>query len=613
MPESPQVNTSEVLKLTLSSEGKALDPSIGIASITVTNTVNKIPYARIELHDGNMPEKSFPLSDGKNFDPGKEIKIEAGYGQDQAVIFEGIVVKHSIRINSSNDARLVVECRDKAVKMTVGRRNASFKDKKDSDVIGSLIGNYGLSAKVDATATEYEKMVQYYCSDWDFLLSRAEVNGLLVITEGGEVSVQAPATASEAGLIVTYGDDLMELQADIDARTQYGKVDSFGWDSEKQELSSGNSPPESLNQQGDLDSKKLAAVVGLDSYQLQTPAALAPEDLKAWARAQQVKSGLARIRGRMKFQGSAKAKPGTLIELEGVGEHFNGKVFVGSVTHQIGDGNWLTEAGFGLAPDWFADQRDLMAPPASGLLPGVDGLQIGKVVKVNQDPLGAYRIQINLPLLNPDRDSGGFVWARLASFYASAEIGAFFLPEIDDEVLVGFLNNDPTQPIVLGSLFSRKNMAPYKTDDSYKDNKTKAIVTRSQMRIEFDEEDKILTVATPGAAADTKDLTADKLNKIAFDDKQKSILLQDQNGNKVELTPDGIKLDSPKDIAITAQGKITLDASGEISLGSQADVGVKGNNVNLEAQIGLTAKGSGSAELSASGNTTVKGAMVMIN
>lgn len=613
MAESPLDDTSEVLNLTLYSEGTKLDQSIGVASITIGNEINRIPQARIELHDGNMPEQSFPLSDGNDFDPGKKIRIEAGYGSKQEVVFEGIVVKHSIRINSSNDARLVVECRDEAVRLTVGRRSAAFEKIKDGDLIKRLITNAKLEADVDTTSFEHEKLVQYYCSDWDFLLTRAEANGLLVITDGGKVSVSQPAVSGEADLQVTYGQDLIELQAGIDARTQFKKVDSFGWDPEKQALAKGNAAPASLNQQGDLDAKTLSEVLRLDSYQLQTPAELAADELTGWAEAQQVKSGLARIRGRMKFQGSARARPGTLIELKGVGKHFNGKVFVASVTQQIGDGNWISEVAFGLAPDWFAEQRELMAPPAGGLVPGIDGLQIGKVEQVNADPQKACRIKIKLPLLNPAGDTPEPVWARLASIYASEEIGAFFLPEVDDEVLVGFLNNDPNQPIVLGSLFSASRKMPYETGDEYKDNKTKAIVTREQLRVEFDEEKKVISIATPGGGGDTRDLGSASLNKIALDDEKKSILLQDQNGNKVELSPDGITLDSPKDISIKAGGKIDINATGAISVSSNADVTVKGMNVDCEAQAGFTAKGNATAEVSASGNTTVKGAMVMIN
>jgi Rhs element Vgr protein len=505
------------------------------------------------------------------------------------------VVKHSIRIGGENDSRLVIECRDKAVKMTVGRHNSNFLDKKDSDIIGQLISDSGLQQEVDATSLQYEKLVQYYCSDWDFLLSRAEVNGLLVIVDGGKVSVKAPDTGSAAELKLTYGVDLIELHADIDARSQLTQVESSSWDPVTQKLITDSAAPQSLNAQGDLDSGKLAEVLGIKSYQLQTAGSLQQAELKDWAEAQQVKAGLARIRGRMKFQGSARARPGTLIELEGVGNHFNGNVFASSVNHVISQGNWSTEAGFGLAPEWFAEQRDLVAPSAAGLLPGVDGLQIAVVEKLDEDPAGEPRIKVSLPVLQAETPG---IWARLANFYASDAFGAFFIPEIGDEVLLGYLNSDPNNPVVLGSLYSSKRKPPYELSA---DNFTKAIVTRSKLKLEFDDDGKAISLITPGD------------NRVIISDDARSILLQDQNGNKVELNDGGIVLDSPGDISISAKGKITLDATAEISLSAKADVSAKGMNVNLEAQTGLTAKGNATAELSASGQTTVKGAMVMIN
>jgi len=160
------------------------------------------------------------------------------------------------------------------------------------------------------------------------------------------------------------------------------------------------------------------------------------------------------------------------------------------------------------------------------------------------------------------------------------------------------LNNDPSHPVILGSLYSSKRKPPY---DLTAENYTKAIVTKSELKVEFDDENKVLTIVTPAS------------NTIVISDKDKSILLQDETGNKVELSTSGIVLDSPKDISITATGKITLDATGEVGISSKADVSVSGLNVTAEADVGFTGKGSATAELSASGQTTVKGAMVMIN
>ena len=204
------------------------------------------------------------------------------------------------------------------------------------------------------------------------------------------------------------------------------------------------------------------------------------------------------------------------------------------------------------------------------------------------------------PIVFDDLSQGhpAHVWARVAKLYASESFGAFFLPEVGDEVLLGYFNADPSHPVVLGSLYSSKRKPPYELGAS---NDIKAIVTRCKHRIEFDEKDKIITITTPAE------------NKVVISDKDKSILLSDQNGNTVKLDPGGIALDSPKEITCTAKGGITLDAVGAVNISSKADVKAQGLNVNCQAQVGFVAKGTASAELSASGQTTVQGAMVMIN
>ena len=225
MADSPEMNASGVVRLTIFRNGVQLDETIPIVSVVVHKAINKLPTATIVLLDGDMPEKDFPVSNGDELKPGTEIQIRAGYDQEEAPIFHGVIVKHGLKITGDNYARLVIECRDKAVGMTIGRTNANYVEAKDSDIITKLIGNYdGLSSEVDATTTTHKELVQYYCTDWDFMLSRAEVNGLLVIVDDGKVTVQAPQTGTSPELKVTYGEDLIAFHAEIDARTQLAAV-----------------------------------------------------------------------------------------------------------------------------------------------------------------------------------------------------------------------------------------------------------------------------------------------------------------------------------------------------------------------------------------------------
>jgi len=96
-------------------------------------------------------------------------------------------------------------------------------------------------------------------------------------------------------------------------------------------------------------------------------------------------------------------------------------------------------------------------------------------------------------------------------------------------------------------------------------------------------------------------------SKIVIDDMTRTMTLQDASGNRIEMGPDGIKFISPKDIVFEAGGKINVQATGS------ADIVQAALNITQSANVAYTAKGAASAELSAAGQTTVKGALVMIN
>ncbi|WP_034292917.1 type VI secretion system tip protein VgrG [Herbaspirillum sp. RV1423] len=595
MADSPQLNASGVLKLSITSEGTPIANTIGVISVEISKAVNRIPTARISILDGDMPDDDFPVSDMDVFAPGKQIVINAGYGSQTKPIFQGVVVRHGIKITGSNEARLQIECKHKAVSLTIGRKNANYVNLKDSDIISQLVSPCGVSADVTATTTQHKEIVQYYSSDWDFIVARAEANGFLVVPDDSSIIVKAPQTSVAAVLKVTYGTDLMSFQADIDARTQLQSVMGAAWDPATQAVVQQTASPAALYTQGNLEAAALAKVAGPASFRLQTTVPLETDDIKAWASARQMKAALAKIRGKMKFQGSALAKPGAMIELAGVGKRFSGSVFVSAVNHEITNGNWITEVEFGMAPEWFTEEHGGGDAPASGLLPGVAGLQIGVVKKLDADPEGQYKIQVAISVLQAATEG---VWARLASFYGSSGVGAFFIPEIGDEVVIGYFNNDPSHPVVLGSLYSSQRKMPYElTADNY----TKALWTKGLLKVVFDDDKKVITIVTP------------QNNTIVLSDDAKSICLTDQNSNKIEMNTSGILLDSPKDIVINAKGKVAISAVANIESTAKADIKNQALNINNTANVGFVAKGSATAELSASGQTTVKGAMVMIN
>ncbi|NOQ72956.1 MAG: type VI secretion system tip protein VgrG [Crocinitomix sp.] len=598
MGASTTIKSGGIVTFSVKVNGSVIPDETRVYSIHIEKGINRIPLAKISVLDGDASTGTFAASSSGTFLPGNKVVIEAGYDSSNKTIFAGIITKQTIRIDDTIGSMLIVECRDVAVKMIVGRKNLTFSKKKDSDIISSIIGTYsGLSSDVSATSTAWPEQVQYYATDWDFILARAEANGFVVNVIDGKVTVAKPDANTSSVLEIEYGNNLHEFNAELNSVNQLAGAKANSWDYKTQKVIDGEAS-NSTPGPGNLSAKKLSEVVGLKDYDLTTGANLEAADLTNWAKAQLVKSSFAKIRGDAKFQGTSLVDTGDYITLAGLGDRFNGDHLVSGVIHDISGGNWFTEATIGLSDMWFTEEPDVMAPPASGLLPGASGLFNGTVKKMYEDPDTAYRILVEIPLFDA---AGEGIWARLSNFYSTSGAGAFFMPEVGDEVVVGFLNEDPRYPVILGSLYSEKNK-PFAGLDPAEKNPLKAIVSKSGIYIQFDDENKVLTLTTPGD------------NKVIFSDKDKSIMITDQNSNKIEMTSSGITMSSPKDITIKADGSLNLKGTQGVNIeASGGDVKTSGLNIKSTASMEFSAEGSATASVQGGAQLTLKAAMVMIN
>jgi Rhs element Vgr protein len=595
---SPALNDAAQLALSIKVDGKEISSTYEIVSVDTWLAVNRVPKAAFVLFDGSAATRDFEASNLKTFLPGNKVEIAAGYASSTTTIFKGVIVKQGIEITRDEGSKLIVHLVDEAIKMTLERNNALFEKVKDSDLIDQLITANGLAKDVAATNTVHEEVIQYYTTDWDLMLTRAEMNGLVVMANAGKVVVQKPDTAQAAVLQVEYGDSILDLDAEMDAATQFSAsaIKSYTWDVEQQKLIDSGPGSVPVKEQGNVSSADLAKVFNVKSFSQQTGAPIEKTALQDWSSAQLLKSKLSKIRGSVTFQGSALAQVGKTIELAGLGQRFNGTAFMAGVHHAITDGRWLTTVKFGLSAEWFAETApDMTAPDASGQLPAIKGLQTGIVKKVAKDPGGEFRVFVMLPLL---QDAAKGVWARLSGFYASNKVGAVFYPEIGDEVIVGFMNEDPRYPVILGSVYSKKLPPLFAPDEK---NTKKAITTKGQLQILFDDQDKVVEIVTPGK------------HSIRMDDKAKAVTIKDGKGNMLSLSGSGIKLDSVSNLIIAAKGNITIDAKGNLQLKAAAKASMEGLQVAHAAKTQFSAKANATAEVSASAMLTLKGALVKIN
>lgn len=184
------------------------------------------------------------------------------------------------------------------------------------------------------------------------------------------------------------------------------------------------------------------------------------------------------------------------------------------------------------------------------------------VVTNNQDPDGLGRVKVRFPWLSEQDESQ---WARIAAPMAGKDRGAYFLPEVEDEVLVAFEHGDIRFPYVVGALWNGKDTPPASNDDGK--NNVRLIKSRSGHVIRLNDEDGKETVEI-------------------VDKSGKNQILIDTAKNSITITSD-------KDITLSAaQGTITLDAQ-KIAVKSSADAKVEaGAGMDLKAQATLNVKGA---------------------
>lgn len=562
-----------------------MDPAHELLSIDVVREVNRIPYAQMALIDGDAAQRRFAASDSGFFDPGKQVEIKLRHEGDAASeeqVFSGLVVSHSLQVEHAQSV-LTVELKDKAVKLAQIPVSMVFADQSDDELIGKLISNHGLQkGNIAATKPRHERIVQYCCTDWDFMVSRAEVNGLLVCVLDGAVSLGKLELGSGAKRVFEFGiDEIYSFEIEASATGQLGEVSSIAWDLRNQQMSSPSKAKGVSLAPGDLDGKKLADAVGAGKRMLTNPVLAGPDELQAWADAALARSRLSLIRGRISVPGVSGIKLLDVIELKGVGQHFNGKALLTGWRHRVTNQGWITDLRFGLHADWFASRPDVAAQRACGLLPPISGLQIGIVDTFEDDPEKQFRVKVKVPSLGDQQPA---IWARLISPDAGKGRGFFFRPEKGDEVVLGFFNEDPRQPVIVGAMYGSTNTPPKGFEALSEKNELKGLLTRAGTLIGFADKDQ--------GKASVYIETANK-NRILLDDEAETVSLADQHGNVITMDENGVTIESIKDIRLKAAGKLAVkcDEDAVVESGGKSEI-KSGADLKLEASGKTEIKGS---------------------
>ncbi|MGW6449143.1 VgrG-related protein [Lentzea sp. NPDC055074] len=484
---------------------------------------------------------------------------------------------------------------DEAHRLFRGRRVAVYPNMTVADVVKKVAERANIKAGAIDDVPGFggrpdTQLSQDNVSDWEFLSRLARTVGAQIAVKDGrldftlpEPPAKAPKTNAKARtnpLVLEMHSTLVALRAGITTAGQVPEVQVRGWDFvNKQEVVATAVPNTAGVEVPQANPKELADKFRAQPY-LETGQYRTHAEAKAAAAAlaAQLGGSCAELTG--VARGNPELKAGTAVALTNVGEPFQGRYTLTSTRHLFAEHTGYTTE-FTVSG---RQERSLYGlvhstkdKPLNGLVPAI--------VTNAKDPKQLGRVQVKFPWLANDFTS---VWARTVQQGAGPGRGTVVLPEVGDEVLVGFEHGEFDAPYVLGGLHNGKDQPPKLSrppvDGSSGEIAVRGFVSRKGHRVELVEDDGIVISSGDG----------------------KFHVKIDQKAQTIEIT-------SGKTVSVKAQNGITVDAgTGPLEL--------KGQKVSITAQTELKAEGAqvkiagqAQTEVTASGPLTVKGAIVRIN
>lgn len=520
-----------------------------------------------------------------SFDLGVSLKLTARDKRGDSELFEGEVTGCEVRGGEMGTFSVVV-VEDLAHRLKRGRRVASYQQMSADQIVAQLARQAGLNVgDQDSTSVVYEFITQPGVSDWEFINHLARENGRDVFVRGKTLHFRSLAKASEAPsprtgatespFVLEHGRNLTEVRTGASLRDQVTSLEVRGWDPERKQTlvaqrTVGSTPSRDV-------SWKAGEVGGEPLLLPFMPRASQNEvEMVAGAMAQEIAGALTELH--TVVRGEPRLRLRSAVTLRGLGDQHDGRYTVTAVRHQYHPNTgYQTEAIVCEGMD-----RGAVGPPGNpeGGLRQIPGLMTAEVVDI-KDPKGQGRVKLRYPWLSDDYVSD---WARTVQLGGSKG-GGIVMPEVGDEVLVGFEQGSLGHPYVIGGLYNGVDKpSPHEValfDDSKGTTNRRSFVSKKGHRLELLDSDQ----GPLGVMLATGD------NKFRID--------LDQHGTRVAINSDGtVVIEAKQNLELKGNG-ITVDAgSGTLKL-SGTQVELSGTNVKVSGSGAVKVEGGTLAEISA--------------
>jgi phage protein D len=494
----------------------------------------------------------------------------------QAPLASVEVTGFAVEQSPGSQPELVVVCHDKSHRLGRATNVVTYTNQTYSAIVQSLASAAGLTAEVTSTSRQLEYVLQVE-SDLALITELANRVGYDWWVDDNKLLFKPPAAGETVEL--AFNKDLLSLSVKASGQ----RPDSFrvvGWDSQKQAVV--DSQPVNASSATLKPSSPFAKLVSTPSSAFGGSAELVSAGLSAstmeeageLSKALMNRSVATAVTAKGVAKGNAKLKPGTTVSVTGFGP-LDGSYHLTEVEH-------VYRPTIGLQTRFTAGDRTPTTlvdtlngnghKPMLGTI-GHSGLVVGEVTSIN-DPDKRGRVKVRFSGLSSQDESA---WCRLVAVGGGTKRGMVFIPEVGDEVLVGFENGDVRQPVVIGGLYGEKSEIPQWDVDQGKVS-ARRITSRRGHYIEMADGDQA--------------------------DKQHILLMLDNETHKLRLGADRFDLElaqgkplsvkvGDSSIVIADNGDMTLESGGNINIKAKLKVAIEASSVEIlgKSQVSIEAKG----------------------
>ena len=533
---------------------------------------------------------------------GGRIKVQiADYQDKEAMQFTGLVTQIESVKHSGHAGDIVLTGYSPTIVLDHIAHCDSWEKNTLGNIAKEVLRSFPQNLLNPGISPEYKETlaytVQYKEAAWQFLRRLCATFGEWLYYDGQKLIIGPPHGNS---VDLSYGSSMFQFSMGLELRAFNYEMKAYDYlkSDEYTATTGGVGPKAGVDGIGDLVYKKSEKFFGSDAVQWHNHFLTNQKQLDDYILAR----GATQVSNMVRVNGSSdklNLQLGGTVNLRDSSVYNESSAQVGNFTvialnHQFdAQGNYSN--------DFIAIPANLRMPPVTGYTEPVAETQ-SALVTDNYDPKGLGRVKVRFRWME---DSHQSPWLRITRPHSGKEKGIFFTPEIGEEVIVGFEGDSPTKPFVIGTVYHEKA----KSEFGDKENNIKAIQTRSGNKVIMD----------------------DKEGSVFIEDKDKNSVKMDGEGNikvlankSIVLTCGESKIEMKKDGTIDITGKkITVNATDNAKMGSGSssftadgkgnEAKMAGMKANINGSMEASMKGGAKTEVTASGNVSVKGALITLN